>query len=177
VKKLFYLFIILVFNIELSAQAFNETDEDIENESRNIVAFSVGYTYVPKGTPLEASERKGFFVPSVGLDYYRKIGEKFELGVMMDWELDHYIIFDRELERERAVMLIVSGSYSLLPKLNAIVGGGIELERHENLAVFRLGLEKTFRLSDRLYLGIPFLFDIKKGFDTWSLSTSLIYEF
>ncbi len=94
----------------------------------------------------------------------------------MDWELDHYIIFDKELERERAVMLIVSGSYSLLPKLNAIVGGGIELERHENLAVFRLGLEKTFRLSDRLYLGIPFLFDVKKGFDTWSLSASLIYE-
>ena len=135
-------------------------------------ALAFGYTYIPKGAALDASEAEGFFVPSFGLDYFHLLDRRWELGIMLDWELDHYLIFEKELERERAFIATLTATHKLI-NWHLQGGLGVELEKNEHLVVLRLGLERPIHLGNRWVLGPAVYFDIKEGYDTWSLSVSI----
>jgi len=177
-SKLFLLFI-LASCIELSAQeeSENKHSENKHSEHKHLVASSIGYTYIPKAGTLESNKAKGFFVPSIGLDYFYLLNEKWEIGVMADLELDHYLIINKELERENALITVVIGQYKPVPQWSFLAGGGAEFEHHENLALFRVGIARYFYLNNNWILGVPLIFDYKKGYDTWSLAIAIGKEF
>ena len=166
-------FIIIGTSFESIAQ---ESEHD-EKEPKQLLAISFGYTFVPKATSIGGTEANGIFVPSIGLDYFYKITPKLEFGTMIDLELGDYLIFHKNLSRERALVITGIASYSFTEHINFFAGGGIELERNHNLGILRLGTEYAFKLQNNWLLSPGFFYDIKEGYDTWSLAIAFGKEF
>lgn len=169
---------ILTCLLSLTIIATISIAQESENkEFKHLVVLATGYTFIPKATSIGGTEPNGVFVPSIGMDYFYKLSPKFEIGTMIDLELGDYLIFEKDLSREKAFLVLAVGSYRLFPNVNVFTGAGIELEKHEHLGVFRLGAEYTFRLNNDWVIGPGFFYDIKKGYDTWCLSIGLGKEF
>jgi len=135
------------FFVGLLGSACFGQENDHEATGKHLVALTVGYTFVPSGTDLEAEQEEGFFVPTIGLDYMYKFHPKWEAGIVLDWELEQFLIFDKELERDRAFLTAIMIARKLTEQWNVQAGGGIEFEKNKNLAVFRCGTEYLFPLG------------------------------
>lgn len=183
IKKLAVLFLGLFLSVQVWSQDQPLTGEPeterMEEESLNwMVTLSLGYTFVPKGIN-EGKETKGLYVPSVGLDLWRRIHGRWGAAFVADLELAEYLVdFDREeLDREKALLLVLVGTYELLPGWEIMAGGGIELEKHKNLAILRAGTNYSFSLGKGWGLGPALFFDFKEGIDTWALSVNVSKRF
>jgi len=172
-----FILIILTIPQKSFSQEPAGEEKDESMESRHFISLSFGYTFIPKGGNLESTEATGFFVPSIGLDYFYRIKPRWEIGTMMDVELDHYLIIDKDLERENAFIATVVGLYKISPHLSIFAGGGIEVEHHKNLAVFRAGIDSPISLGRGWVLAPTLIFDFKEGYDTWSLAIAIGKEF
>ncbi|AGA77398.1 hypothetical protein [Echinicola vietnamensis] len=170
---------IIFFILLIAGQAMaQEEEEPSENETLNRVVFSLGYTWIPQGDDLDQTESEGgYFVPAVGFDYFRKVHERWEIGVMWDWELEHYIIRNEDLERERSMLFALVANYELTERWALFGGGGIELEKHENLPVFRVGTEYAIDMGQQWELLPSFALDIKRGYNTWNLAVGFCKRF
>ena len=161
---------LVLFNQHAIAQ------EQEEEEPKSAFAVSFGYSHVPAGSALGATETEGVFVPSIGIDYGILIAKKWEVGVMIDFELDHYLIFNKELERDKALIIVAGGGYNPIAHLVIITGAGIELEKNENLFVYRLGVNYSIRLN-RFWALVPSTnFDYKQHYISYVLSIGLKYK-
>ena len=169
-KYLSILFLLCFLSVNTFAQ-------EHEQEKKNLLAFSLGYTYIPKGSIYDAEEATGVFVPSLGLDYFRRLHPRWEIGIMADVELGEYVFFEKELNRENAILLAAMVSYNITRHINFFAGGGMEFEKHKNLGVIRLGGEYVFKLPKTWVISPGFFFDFKEGIDTWSLNLSFGKEF
>lgn len=167
----------MVLSSTLAVYAQDEEGMEEEEEGKNLIAFTVGYTYIPEAGELRSTEADGFFVPTLGLDYFRRVHPKWEIGLMLDLELDSYLIIDKDLERENAFIMALAGVYKLTPNFQLVGGAGMEWEENENLVIMRLGAERPFNLGNEWKLGPALFFDFKEGYDTWSLSLSIGKEF
>jgi len=148
------------------------THEDLEYTYK--IALALGYSYIPAGFE-EGQEKESVFAPSIGLDFFYSLNHKFALGMVADLELAQYLVdFNREdLTRERALILALIGAYEVLPHWEFLFGGGIELEKHKNLGVVRLGTEYEIELSKGWDLGPSLFFDIKEEFSVWAFSLAI----
>ena len=146
-------------------------------DKRNKIIFNYAYSYIPQGAE-EDNLEEGHFVPSIGLDYFRVIHPRWELGILLDYELATYIIPRKEnLKRDRAFLIIPGVGYTILNGWNLFAGAGIELERHKNLFVVRLGTDYTFQFRKGWGIPIGMVYDIKEGYDVWSLAVGISKSF
>jgi len=169
-KHLPILFILCLFS-------FNTFAQENEQEKKNLLTVALGYTFIPKGSAPEAEEADGVFVPSIGIDYFRRLHPRWEIGIMTDIELGEYVIFEKDLNREYAILLTAMVNFNLTKHINFFAGGGMEFEEHKNLGIIRLGGEYVFRLPKNWVISPGFFFDFKEGTDTWSLSVAIGKEF
>jgi hypothetical protein len=169
----------LLLFIVFGTFAFNSYSQetDSENEKKNLVNVALGYTFIPKAGNEGASEAHGVFIPAIGIDYFRRIGKQWEIGIMADLELGHYIIINENLNRENAALLVAMANYNLTKHINILAGAGMEFEKHKNLAIIRLGGEYSIRLKRNWVISPGFFYDFKEGYDTWSLSIGFGKEF
>ncbi len=175
-------FLILIFFIPhiTIAQEEEAGEKGLDNESeefRHFISLSFGYTYIPGGAEPGDTEADGFLVPSIGLDYMYKVAPRWEVGTMMDVELDHYLIVHKDLERENAFIATIVGLYKVTPRFSLFVGGGIEIESNENLGVFRMGADSPIPLGRDWILAPTAIFDFKEGYGTLSLALAIGKEF
>lgn len=154
-----------------------EIHEEEVAEPKNALVLSFGYTHIPKGAELHAEESRGILVPSIGLDYGRVVGKRWEVGVMLDLELDHYLIFDQELERENALIGVVGVAYNPIAHLLIFTGAGVEIEKNKHLFVYRLGADYNFNMGHHWAIVPAFYFDWKEDFDTYAFSVGVKYSF
>ena len=169
----------ICFSYSSEAQDHEKEQEEhvFRNQRKNIFMLSAGYTYVPKGSALHDHESDGIFVPSIGIDYKRRISEKWALSLFTDWEMDHYVLIDKEFSRDRAFIAVLGGSYEIGEGIGIFAGAGREFEEHHDLWVMRLGLECGFDLG-RHWVMVPSVFyDWKEKYDTYSISLGLSYKF
>lgn len=174
IKAMSIMFGIVVSNIMVHAQSAHS---NIESEPKNIFVLSFGYTHIPAGADLHAENTEGFFVPSIGLDYGRVIAEKWEVGVMLDIELDHYLIYEEEFERENAFVAVGGVAYNITDHLCLIGGLGAEFEKNKHQFVARLGTEYVVHFGKHWGLAPAFYFDWKEKYETYALSLGLRYGF
>ena len=164
---------------ELTAQEVIEHEnEHVEaKEPTQLLGVSFGYTYVPKAGEIGGSEATGVMVPSIGLDYFYKISPKFEVGTMIDLELANYLIFEKDLSREKALIVSAVGVYALMGELNVIAGGGVELEKHKSFGVLRFGMDYSWTFKNNWLLAPGVFYDLKEGYNTWAVSINFGKEF
>jgi hypothetical protein len=167
------LLIVFVSNSNVYAQEEASTPR----EDKHLIALSFGFTYIPEGENENQTETTGVFIPTLGLDYFFKIKQRWEIGLMTDIELGNYVIIDKELDRENAFIATAMGLYKISNDWSVFAGAGIELEKHKNLAVLRLGTDYVFSLGKGWVLGPGFYYDLKEGYDTWSISIVLGKDF
>ena len=175
-KKLLVLLVIFLVG-GASVVLAQEGNTSEEKEPKHLLTLAMGYTFIPTATSIGGTEPNGIFVPSIGLDYFYRLAPKWEIGTMIDLELGDYLIFEKELEREKAMVIALIGTYKLTKHFNLFAGGGIELEKNHNLAVIRLGTEYAFYFNKGWLLAPGFFYDFKEGYDTWSLAIAFGKEF
>lgn len=149
------------------------------NLGKNLIVIDYGIDHIKEGVKHgDAIHEEGHWVSSIGIDYLRRISEKWEVGVKFDIQLGHYIIPHKDnLERENAFIAIAVGSYELLPSWAVFAGGGIEFEKNENLGVVRVGTDYSFHLKHGWALPIGFFWDIKEGYNVYAFTVGLAKHF
>ena len=104
-------------------------------------------------------------VPTFGLNYDFFFHQKWGVGLHTDIVLQQFKVERHEgqevLIRENPVALCAVGLFKPLPSLTLIAGYGIELEKHENIQLLRLGVEYGFHLPGNWELGFALEFDRK----------------
>jgi hypothetical protein len=118
------------------------------------------------------TKARGLFVPAVNLDYFFYFTPRWGIGFMAGYELDHYMIVDNQLERDNALNLTLDGLFRITPHWGVFAGGGVEIEPHDHLGVFRIGTEYTIDLRKNWMILPRLYFDFKENYDTWSFTLS-----
>ncbi|MEN8157143.1 MAG: hypothetical protein ABFS10_09335 [Bacteroidota bacterium] len=144
-----------------------------EHHPRHQLAAGFGFTFIPVAGGLGDTEARGLFVPQIGLDYFYHIHGRWGGGLMADYELDHYMIVEQQIEREHALLLILAGEFKITEHWAVFAGGGVEIEPHDHLGVVRLGAEYSIVLKKNWVLLPMLYFDFKENYDTWSFAVSI----
>jgi hypothetical protein len=113
-------------------------------------------------------------VPTFGLNYDFFFHQKWGVGLHTDIVLQQFKVEKHdgheELIRENPVALCAVGLFKPLPSLTLIAGYGIEIEKHENIQLLRLGVEYGFHLPGNWELGFALEFDKKiNTYNSWVL--------
>lgn len=161
---------------------FSQDSTNIKKrESRkNIIAFSPGLTFIPAGTNEDMSS-SGITVPTIGFDYLRRIHKNWEIGIMIDFELGKYGVPKKyeDLKRHNALVLAAVSAFTIPnTNINFYGGFGMEFEKHEHLALLRVGVEYTINLGDKGWvLGPNAFMDYKDHYETWAVAVAVGKEF
>ena len=138
----------------IKAQDHSTQSPSKENhfDHKNDIAGFAGATYI-----LES----GFYLPTFGVEYVRKINPNFGVGVIAEIEVGcHIISIDEdshesvEVNRESAFLLLPA-LYFKTGNIVASVGYGVEFEKTENLALLKLSLMYCLRLQDENWVVAP----------------------
>lgn len=143
-----------------------------QKEHKHLLGAGFGFTFVPLGDALGDTDARGVFTKTVGLDYFYNFHPRWGAGFLGAVELDHYVVTDEQVERENAIILTLVGMYSATKYLDLFLGGGVEVEQHDNLAVLRLGLQYSIDVGKHWALVPKLHFDFKENYNTWSFALS-----
>ena len=159
--------LILLFTmVNMAAQ------QEKEHNQKHLLGAGFGFTFIPIAGNLGDTDARGLFVPTVGIDYFFHINPRWGIGFLGAYELDHYMIIDQQIERDNAILLTLVGMFSATKHLDLFVGGGIEVEQHDDLAVFRFGVQYSIDVGKHWALVPKLHFDYKENYDTWSFAVS-----
>jgi len=139
-----------------------ESDKE-EVSKPHKIAFVLGYTHIPKAFE-DDHEEKAVYVPTLGLDYFYQLSEKWKLGSAVDLELGNYLVgFNREpLSRENAIVTVALAGYEIAPRWGILFGPGWEFEKNKNLFIFRVSAEYEFETGNDWDLFPSFNYDFKE---------------
>ncbi|WP_194766773.1 hypothetical protein [Tamlana sp. I1] len=168
---------LLVFSL-FTLSVFAQEENEFTSEKKNQINFVFGYTHIPSA--FEDGDREDpVFVPTIGLDYFRTLNEKWVLGMILDLELANYIVeFNREdLERDKALLVGVLAGYKVIEELTIMAGPGLEFEDHKNLFVMRIGAEYEIELGNSWLLLPSIDFDFKQEYTSYGLNVGIGKKF
>lgn len=172
---------LVIVSLVLYGSLFAQDTELEKPEFKNSFLLNFGYTHIPgsseHGSEHESEHGGDVFVPAIGLDYGREISERWELLLMLDFELGKYLVRDKSLNRENAFMVLGGAAFKLLESVHVIGGLGIEFEKNENLFVTRLGGEYIYDLGSQWALMAGAYWDHKEDYSTYSLVVGVGYRF
>lgn len=176
-NKVLAVFLIITF-LSFNAYAQGENENESKEGLKNQITFVFGYTHIPDAFE-EGKLNESVFVPTIGIDYFRELNEKWFVGVILDLELGNYIVnFEREeLKRESAVIIGALAGYEIAKNLALLVGPALEFEKNRNLFVFRAGAEYRFELENNWGILPSFNYDFKEEYSTWSINIGIAKKF
>lgn len=176
-KSFFILFTIL--SIQTSYLLAQEKIEEVvlEEIPKNIITVNFGYTYIPQASSEEDETVDAHYVTTVGIDYLRRVHNRWEIGVIADVELDTYYMPEQEFFRENAFIFTGIALFNVTSRWNVLFGGGMEFEKNEHLVVARLGTEYAQPLPNEWFIPFSFIYDLKEEYNTWAISIGIGKEF
>ena len=139
---------------------------------KHLLGAGFGFTFVPLGDELGDTDARGVFAKTVGIDYFYNFHPRWGAGFLGAFELDRYVVTDEQLERENAMILTLVGMFSATKYLDFFVGGGVEVEKHDDRAVLRLGTQYSIDVGKHWALVPKFHYDFKESYNTWSFVVS-----
>ena len=175
-KVLIPLLIVLLFSFKMNAQ--DEVESETNEEPKNQITVVIGYTHIPDAFE-EGKLNESVFIPTIGVDYFRELNEKWFVGLVLDLELGNYLVnFKREeLERNSALVIGALAGYEVAKNWALLAGPAIEFEKNKNLFVFRAGTEYRFKLENNWSILPSVNYDFKEEYSSWSLSVGVAKKF
>ncbi len=146
--------------------------QEPEHNEKHMLGAGFGFTFVPLGDELGDTDARGVFTKTVGIDYFYNFHPRWGAGFLGALELDHYVVTDEQVERENAMILTLVGMFSATKYLDFFVGGGVEVEKHDDRAVFRLGTQYSIDVGRHWALVPKLHWDFKENYNTWSFAVS-----
>lgn len=122
------------------------------NFHKNDIAGFAGATYICES---------GFFLPTFGIEYVRRINSYMGIGVIGEIEVGSHIISKNEQSHEtievnrESAFLLCPAIYIKTGNFVASVGYGIEFEKSENLALLKISLMYGLHLQDKRWIVLP----------------------
>jgi hypothetical protein len=178
---------VFLISFNLLAQHSGEKSDDLSQEEikhevshgKNLIVLDYGFDHIREGVKIgDDIEEEGHWVSSIGINYLREISEKWEVGVMLDFQFGHYIIPHKDnLEREDVFIALTGASYKLFPKWAVFAAAGVEFEKSENLGVIRVGTDYSFHLMDGWAIPVGFFWDIKKDYNVYAFLVGIAKHF
>ena len=108
-----------------------------------------------------------FVIPTFGINYDYFFHKRWGIGVHSDIILQQFKIerhnSRQEIVRQNPIALCAIVSFKPHPRWTIMGGYGIELERNENINLYRFGLEYGIPLPDNWELGLGAEYDHKIG--------------
>jgi hypothetical protein len=176
-KTMRFFAILLLASVVINSVAQEESLVKSQS-TRHTLDAGFGFTFVPvAGDINQTQQARGLFTPTVSLDYFLNLHKRWEIGLMASYELNHYMIIDSQIERENAIQVALVGMFKISPHWGVFTGGGIEIEPHDHLAIFRLGGQYTIDLKNNWAVMPRLYFDFKENYDTWSFQVSVGKKF
>ena len=153
-----------------------ESEKQEEELSRWRASAYIGQTLIPVGEQLTTTS-DNLIAPTFGIDFTYKMSPRWFITSMNDVELASYLINTGDivnLNREYAFITALVVTWEVLPHWGIFAGPGIELEKHENFYVTKIGTEYIFVFSNKWDLGVAVGLDRKFGveggvFTTYSM--------
>ena len=170
----FFIFLFVVTPYALAQHAElsqkDQNPEHGEHSHKHRVTLVMAYTFLK--SDVDESTNNILVVPTFGLNYDFFFHQKWGVGLHTDILLQQFKVetHDEEevLVRENPVALCAVGLFKPAPSLTLIAGYGIELEKHENIQLFRLGVEYGFHLPGNWELSFALEFDRKLNtYNSW----------
>jgi len=131
----------------------DQKDGPHHDSFHNLVTVFVGNTII---------RPSGFNLPTLGLEYIRKLNNYIGIGVMAEVEIGSHIIMvdehngvQTEVERNSAVLIIPAAFFQVYKGLILSVGYGGEFEKNENLGLLKTSIEYKLYLKNERFLVIP----------------------
>ena len=181
--KIFPLILLVLFlsiGLQLAGQQGDAEKKERapwEHDHKHLLGAGFGFTLVPLGDELGDNDARGLWAPMVELDYFHRFHKRWGAGFLGAVELDHYVVTDDQVERENAVNLALVGMFSPGRYLDLFVGGGMEIEQHDNLPVFRIGTQYTIHMGQHWAIVPKLYFDFKGNYNTWTFAVCLARKF
>ncbi len=151
------------------------TARDAHEGSKNEVMLYYGSTYF---------FRSGFNLPTVGLDYSRKVNGFMAVGLILDYEIGSHVIQVSEHDtvgeanREGAILLLPMMSFRVVADLTMFAGYGVEFERSETLGLLRAGIGYKVHFKNPKFMVEPyFAWDHTTRYDALVYGVSFGIEF
>jgi hypothetical protein len=147
--------------------AENEHGAKHEEFKRHSILLEFGYTHIPDGFE-EVEGDQVVWVPTIGLSYVYHFNHKWGVGLITNLETARYqIVVDGEdITRENVFIITAVATYEILPNWGVFAGPGIEIEKHHNFAVLRIGTEYIFPIKHNWYITPIVTFDHKIDYNS-----------
>jgi len=169
VKLRLLLLVTIVFALPAIPSASFAEVEGGEDVVRQALFLSGGAVYVPEGTG-HADVEEGRWVGTVGIGYKYKLREPWSLAVVVEVELDEYLVYESGLVREYPVILAGLAHIETAPRLSLYTGFGAEIETHETLALFRAGVNYEIQIKELWAIAPTFYFDLTKEYAKFAIA-------
>ena len=177
VSKAFIIILGLLFSTSGSF-AQHQTITDHPGKAHDLkpwrVSAAIYHTYI--GTRTAQGNQK-LIVPSLGLDVEYWFSEKWGIGSHNDLELISFEVEHNNevfLQSETPLLLTVDALWRPWKGLVLLAGPGIELEKNENLFVFRGGLEYEIEIGAHWDIAPTVFYDSRRNaYDTFSVGIGI----
>lgn len=164
--------------------AGHETHSSHETSShgKHKLSLYTGFTHIPSAFYEHETheESTGKWVPTIGVDYYYSLNNKWALGLIGDVELDKYYITTSnhdELERNNVVVVSAVGKYKPTHRIGILAGPGVEWEfkKHdtETFFVLKTGIEYEVEIENGWELTPMFTYDFKEEYSAYSFGITI----
>ncbi|MTB50337.1 hypothetical protein [Lewinella sp. W8] len=165
-----YLFLLVLLGSSLAHGQHHSVDHHDDDHRGFRVAALIGHTLVPT-----ESADAHVFVPSWGLDVEYWFSSRLGVGLHNDIEIESFIFLDEEgeeIERINPLVITLDALYRTRSGVVLLAGPGIELERENNFALFRLGVEYEIPIGGHFDLAPSIFYDqrLGDGYHTWNFA-------
>lgn len=172
----------MLVSITMAGQEHHQEKHHATNEhGKHKLAFYTGFTHITSAFYEHETheESTGKWVPTIGIDYFYSLNNKWSLGSIVDMEIDNYMVkLDNKQEEERLNVLIATAvaKYNINHHLGVILGPGIEIEFSEstkNFFVVKAGVEYEIEIANGWEIAPSFMYDWKEEYKSFSYGFSL----
>ena len=169
------IFLLLIASPILWSQSHNQQNEE-HDLLHHKVFLKYGLVYVHAGHNEGEHESTGILIAAYGAGYSYRINHKWSLALEFSLESGNYFIHE-DIQRENLFKIVAVGGYELIKHWGLFFGGGIEIEKHKNYAIARIGTEYVFPIGKDWAIAPILTFDHKVDYTSWEFSVGLSKSF
>ena len=147
----------------------NQTLTEKTQKHKNDLAGFIGATYIFES---------GFVLPTIGIEYVRKINSHLGIGIITEFEIGSHIISSNEENHEEinversSALLALPTLYYMIGHFAFSAGYGIEFEKSENLGLLKFTINYALELKNEDWIILP-----NVSWDHTSVFDGLVYGF